>query len=182
MTRSVRVELGLEEYSFAAGRTARAEAGQPLRPRDGVRLVQRLHAGQLHKLRSLVTATGRRSLGWNKDLRDPLAELVASGHIEVRRLEAQVHRPSGKIPEPIELTPPEPVANEIVEVHGVMIELVDADGNPVPGEPFRIKLPDGTTETSTLDEEGKAHITGIERAGNCKVCFYERDAAVWARV
>jgi hypothetical protein len=61
-----------------------------------------------------------------------------------------------------------------------MIELIDAEGNPVPGEPFRIKLPDGTVRTLTLDDEGKAHVTGIEQPGTCEVCFYKRDASIWA--
>jgi hypothetical protein len=93
-----------------------------------------------------------------------------------------MHRIGGKIPAPIALEPPAPVQNEIVETYSLMIELIDADENPVPNEPFRVKLPDGVIETGTLDAEGKAYITGITRAGSCKVCFYERDAGAWSQV
>lgn len=61
-----------------------------------------------------------------------------------------------------------------------MIELLDVEGNPVPGEPYRIRLPDGTVVTGKLDAQGKIHVTGIEQPGTCQVCFYERDAGIWA--
>ena len=50
----------------------------------------------------------------------------------------------------------------------------------MPGEPYRITLPDGTIKTGTLDAQGKASISGLAQGGTCKVCFYERDAAIWA--
>jgi len=37
----------------------------------------------------------------------------------------------------------------------IEIELVDEDGKPVPGEAYRITLPDGTTiDEGTLDDKG----------------------------
>lgn len=180
---SVRIKVGLEAFRFDTGPTLPGEAGPPLRPRDGARLVRRLGARELRQLEGLVTTFGRRTFGVNEDLQRVLAELILSGRVQVRKIEAKVHRTTGRIPLPVEPPPPPlPVDNEIPETHGLMIELIDAAGNPVPGEPFRIKLPDGTIETSSLDDQGKAHITGIARAGNCKVCFYERDAALWSQV
>jgi type VI secretion system secreted protein VgrG len=50
----------------------------------------------------------------------------------------------------------------------------------VPGEPYRIELPDGTIRTGTLDDRGKARIAGLAQGGTCQVCFYKRDAAIWS--
>jgi hypothetical protein len=151
-----------------------------LRPRDAARVLQRLRPHELRRLRPLAEGAQRRSFTWRDRSETALLELVSSGRVRVRKVPPVQHRVVGQIPEEPELEAPPPVVNEILETHGVMIELIDADGNPVPGEPFRIKLPDGEVVTSTLDDEGKAHITGIEQAGTCKVCFYERDAGVWA--
>lgn len=60
----------------------------------------------------------------------------------------------------------------------IEVELVDADGAPVAGEPYAILLPDGTTtDAGTLDEEGLVRIEGID-PGTCKISFprLERDA------
>lgn len=180
---NVRIRVGLEEYCFDTGPTLHGgEPGQPLRPRDAVQLVRQLGARELRQLAGLVTPFGRRETATPAEQQRVLNEQLLGGRVRVHRIAAELHRTTGKIPLPIEHIPPPPIDNEIPETHGVMIELIDAEGNPVPSEPFRIKLPDGTVETGTLDGEGKAHITGIPRAGNCKVCFYERDAAIWDQV
>lgn len=61
--------------------------------------------------------------------------------------------------------------------HWIVIELID-DGNPVPGEDFRITLPDGSIVEGSLDSHGKATIKGID-AGCCRVAFPNRDAKDW---
>jgi hypothetical protein len=177
---SIRVKIGLEAYQFERASGIHIGQGKVLRPRDGVRVLGRLRPGELRQLQPLATSAGRRAFSWRDDLRRVLTELVASGRVRVRKIEARRYRVIGTIPDEPELVAPEPVQNEIVDTHGVMIELIDAEGNPVPGEPFRIKLPDGSIITDTLDDEGKAHITGIEQPSTCQVCFYKRDAAIWA--
>jgi len=61
----------------------------------------------------------------------------------------------------------------------IEIELVDQDKKPVPGEPYRITLPDGQTlAEGTLDDKGQARVEGID-PGSCKVTFPQRDKRSW---
>jgi type VI secretion system secreted protein VgrG len=61
----------------------------------------------------------------------------------------------------------------------IEIKLVDQDGNPVPGEEYIVKLPDGqTVATGTLDENGFARVDNID-PGNCEVIFPNLDARIW---
>jgi len=63
----------------------------------------------------------------------------------------------------------------------IEIDLVDEENNPVPGERYRITLPDGeTVAEGTLDENGFARVDGIE-PGTCRVCFPEIDRDAWER-
>jgi hypothetical protein len=64
--------------------------------------------------------------------------------------------------------------------HWIEIKLEDEDGKPVPGEPYQVILPDGTTAASgTLDEKGFARVDDIEDPGTCKVIFPNRDKKSW---
>jgi hypothetical protein len=176
---SIRLDVGLQTFQFELDSGMHVGAGALLGPSEALRLIQRqLARHELRKLLPLALAVARRSLEWDEDVRELLGQLIASGRVRVRNITAASYRTlSDRVQPKLE---PEAVQNEIVETHNVMIELLDAEGNPVPGEPYRIKLPDGTVVTGTLDAQGKAHITGIEQAGTCKVCFYERDASIWA--
>jgi type VI secretion system secreted protein VgrG len=61
----------------------------------------------------------------------------------------------------------------------IEIELYDDDGDPVPGERYRVTLPDGTTlAEGTTDEKGYAKVSNID-PGNCKVTFPELDGRAW---
>ena len=60
----------------------------------------------------------------------------------------------------------------------VAIELLDVDGQPIPGEPYKIELPDGSVTQGTLDEKGFAQVDGID-PGNCKVTFPRLDHRAW---
>lgn len=182
MATSIRLDVGLQTFQFEIDSAVHVGAGALLGPTEALRLIQRhLTKHELRKLLPLALSVARRSLEWDEDVREllsQLGQLIMSGRIRVRNITAVSHRTLGDRVQP--KLEPEAVENDIVETHSVMIELLDAEGNPVPGEPYRIKLPDGTVITGTLDAQGKAHHTGIEQAGTCKVCFYERDAAIWA--
>ena len=63
--------------------------------------------------------------------------------------------------------------------HWIEIKLVDQAGKPVPGEPYQITLPDGTTiADGTLDEKGFARVDNID-PGTCKVTFPNLDKDAW---
>ena len=64
--------------------------------------------------------------------------------------------------------------------HWIAIRLVDEEGDAVPGEDYRITLPDGTVIEGSLDGKGSAKITGID-PGNCQVTFPNLDQAAWKR-
>jgi type VI secretion system secreted protein VgrG len=65
------------------------------------------------------------------------------------------------------------------KTHWIEIELLDEDGKPVPGEEYKVTLPDGSTVASgTLDGKGKARVDGID-AGSCKVTFPNLDKESW---
>ena len=63
----------------------------------------------------------------------------------------------------------------------IEIELVDDDGEPVPGEPYRVTLPDGqTVAEGTLDQKGFARVDGID-PGSCKITFPNLERDAWHR-
>jgi type VI secretion system secreted protein VgrG len=64
--------------------------------------------------------------------------------------------------------------------HWIEIELVDEDGNPVAGEPYRVTLPGGATVASgTLDHKGWARIDHID-PGTCHITFPNLDKDAWS--
>jgi type VI secretion system secreted protein VgrG len=75
-------------------------------------------------------------------------------------------------------TPDPPISPD--KTHWIAIELVDELGKHVPYEDYRITCPDGTIVEGTLDNKGRARITGID-PGTCRVTFTSLDAKVWER-
>jgi hypothetical protein len=199
MATSVRIRVGLREFQLESDSRTHVGEGDVLPVHEALRTLAAVRDPATRAMiRLAACSVGARGFEWDEDLQlrghsftrrsaadwftrssaaDWFAALLESGRLRVRAIDAVSLRALGG--EKLELEP-EREENEITESHSVMIELIDAEGNPVPGEPFRIMLPDGTVRTLRLDEQGKSHITGIERAGTCQVCFFERDASIWA--
>jgi len=64
------------------------------------------------------------------------------------------------------------------KTHWIEVELVDDAGQPVTGQTFEIKLPDGTYYTGTTDEKGKGKVTKID-PGSCDISFPDLDQDAW---
>ena len=79
--------------------------------------------------------------------------------------------PEGAVPPPSPDSPrhdPDTEENK-KKKHFIAIEMRDEEGNPVPGEPYEIILPDGTTVAKgSTDDKGKAMVRGID-PGQCRV-------------
>jgi hypothetical protein len=63
----------------------------------------------------------------------------------------------------------------------IEIELVGEDNEGIPGETYRITLPDDSVAEGTLDEKGLARVEGFEK-GTCKVCFPNLDKEAWEKI
>ena len=63
----------------------------------------------------------------------------------------------------------------------IEIELVGEDDEGIPGEKYKITLPDESVSEGTLDEKGFARIEGFEK-GTCKVCFPDIDKEAWEKI
>jgi len=62
--------------------------------------------------------------------------------------------------------------------HFIEFQLVDENGDPVPGEPFKVRLPDQSIFTGTLDNEGKVRFDNII-AGQATITFTGMDKKEW---
>jgi type VI secretion system secreted protein VgrG len=102
------------------------------------------------------------------------ADQADPGEVEELKMQ-QIQEQSGKYGS-AEVKPykPDPEKKSWIE-----IKLVDEEGDPVPGEPYSITLPDGqTVAAGTLDEKGFARIEGID-PGTCQITFPQRDTEAW---
>ena len=64
----------------------------------------------------------------------------------------------------------------------IEIEMVGEDDKPIPGEKYKITLPDDTVAQGTLNEKGFARIEGIAEPGTCKVTFPDIDKEAWGKI
>ena len=146
---SERIRKGSREYHFQQ-RSDRSHgahaAGRRLGPREAASVVRSLHSREAQSLLRRV-AGGSGLADRNQDGTDRIVGIIERGELEVWVVDAK--RSVGERPELKEREPPPPIVPP--DTHTVVIELVDVDNNPVPFEPYRIKLPDGKVQTRTLD-------------------------------
>ncbi len=77
------------------------------------------------------------------------------------------------------LKPPQSAQDRQQKRSWIEIELVDKKNKPVPGEAYRVTLPDGqTVAEGTLDEKGFARVDGID-PGTCKITFPNLETQAW---
>lgn len=140
--------LGLGGWRGAAGR-ALTEAARYVAARHAVRLGVRAD-----EPRQVVTAALARGLlvGWRVEARHQATE-GGDGAGEDAELLA---------------------AGELRRKTWIEIELTDMDGNPVPGERYRIKLPDGTVREGALDTNGRAYFGELD-PGSAEIVWPDRD-------
>lgn len=72
----------------------------------------------------------------------------------------------------------ENVRDPTKETSWIEVELVGEDGKPIPGERYRVTLPDGSVAEGSLDQNGMARVEGFE-PGSCKVTFPDLDQDAW---
>jgi hypothetical protein len=63
----------------------------------------------------------------------------------------------------------------------IEISLMDAEGNMVPNEPYRIIDPSNSKHEGRLDGNGHARVDNI-KPGTCQITFPKRDQEAWDRV
>ena len=107
----------------------------------------------------------------DEEVLDLLTRQIAAGEWALVRHAVDVAPPEIKKEKPKE-------AARAEKLGWIEIELVDEDDKPVPGERYRIELPDGAVREGTLNMSGFARIQDIE-SGDCKITFPELDQEVW---
>ena len=111
------------------------------------------------------------------------ADVADPGEVEKVKAE-QKKTQSGKYGA-TKLQPFKPASEDAAEekkeekkISWIEIELVGEDKKPVPGEKYRITLPDKSVAEGTLDDKGFARVEGFE-SGSCKVTFPDPDQDAW---
>jgi type VI secretion system secreted protein VgrG len=66
-----------------------------------------------------------------------------------------------------------------VEVSWIELQMVDEQGQPVPGLRYRVTVPDGSVAEGTLDAQGYARVEGFVTGGDCQITFPDLDEEAW---
>jgi len=106
------------------------------------------------------------------------ADEASAGALAKRRRGERTPEP--KDPAAVEVKPFSPPSedDEDAPEGWIEIELVDEAGAGVPGERYRVTLPNGRVASGTLNKDGFARIEGFE-PGTCKICFPKLDQDAW---
>jgi len=156
-------------------------------------LLRRLcpHPGDVAQLRQL--AASRRAGPPLTRCDDPeLVEILASALADGRLVLVRRHRrmrtwPSSEVevasPREVEEAeaPPAALAAPAPAKTWIEIQLIGEDDRPLPGERYRIELPDGALREGKLDSQGVARVSDIE-SGDCRITFPDLDEDAWEAV
>lgn len=90
-----------------------------------------------------------------------------------------VPRYSGEPKIEVEEPPEEAVPAAVEEKTWIEIQLLDEICEPIPGERYRITMPDGSVQEGNLNYLGKARVENIDKPGECRITFPHLDAQAW---
>lgn len=119
-------------------------------------------------------------------LEDDAALALLGGLLRARRLIVR-ERPGVPLGtfggELAEAGPPQPADARPArtELTWIEIQLIGEDDQPIPGERYRIELPDGSVREGRLNDKGLARVDGID-PGQCVVTFPALDEEAWTRI
>lgn len=107
--------------------------------------------------------------------KEALAADVADPGALAQAIAEQIQAQKGKYGEvPVEPFKPPTPAEKKEKTSWVEVELVGRDDKPLPGEAYKIVLPDGRIDTGTTNDKGKVRIEGID-PGTVKISFPDLD-------
>lgn len=110
-----------------------------------------------------------------------IADPGKMAEVKVAQLEKKEGKYGAEPSKPHKPPENEDKAEEEGKTSWIEIELVGEDDKPIPGEKYKIKLPDGSVAEGTLDEKGFAREESFEK-GNCKVTFPDLDKEAWEKI
>ncbi len=109
------------------------------------------------------------------------ADSADPGEVEQAKAR-QIERGTGKYGSqpvsPFVAPKPDEAKEKETELSWIEVLLVGEDGKPVPGERYRITVPDGRVAEGTLGADGVARVEGFE-SGQCTITFPDLDKAAW---
>lgn len=191
-------EIEIETSGSPAGAPPALAPGwraETIAPRDHAqaRTLLGLHPDQVRLLRQALAADDRGAV-WrlsDRDVLDGAAARLVSRRWRAWRIVPPAppvgtrRAPPPPAPEdPFDAmwraaTPQRPPAPTPAALHWIEIELVGEDGKPIPGEAYRVMLPDGTQAAGLLDANGFARLDRLPAGGTCQVCFPDLDGEAW---
>lgn len=141
-------------------------------------------AGAMARLRRLAAERGATpGFGLDDDeVLNRLAGWIANGDIRIGAEARGALSSWGAGDAAEEQAAPASAKRAVTELTWITIELVGEDDKPIPGERYRIELPDGTVREGRLDGSGLARVRGIEEPGQCVVTFPDLDEEAWKSI
>jgi hypothetical protein len=168
--------IGLRhELRLALHGDGQPAAGQRLRGEAAVRaLDEALLATSAWGFAARSLDEVARALGGPGRPVDVVRRALRAGRLELWRDEIRVV--AAPVPAPLdeEALLRAPRAEDDSELTWIEIELTDMEGNPVPGERYWVKLPDGTVREGALNEQGRAYFGGLD-AGAAEIRWPDLD-------